>query len=424
MNDIDILVIGLTVILFACVSDVARNGRFTAPMMFAGIGLLLGPMILNVVRIPMQDETVKRVAELTLVVALFTDSVRINVKRLRRFHSLPIRLLGIGLPLTMVLGTFAAWWIFPSFGLWEAAVLAVMLGPTDAALGEPVVTSEEVPALVRQGLNVESGMNDGLGLPCLFIVASLAGAGTTAGAGDWTAYILLQILGGPVIGATIATVAAWAIARPLRRGWVGEDFFRLALFALPVVAYLAADMLQANGFLAAFAAGVVVSTRSEYTRDAVEEFAGTIGQLLNSTIFFLVGALLLPQFLHHIGWQHVVFALLALTVLRMGPVAMAVIGMGLHRRTTLFLGWYGPRGMASVIYLLIVLDTFDIAAIDDIAATVALTVLASIVLHGLTAAPGSRRYGQFARKLRSSDAENAPVPVQRVPGELCAKERA
>ncbi len=417
MDDIDILTIGLSVLLFACVSDVARGGRFTAPMMFAGIGLLFGPLVLGVVHLDLGDTTVQRVAELTLVTALFTDAVRIDVKRLRRYHSLPLRLLGVGLPLTIVAGTLLAWWLFPAFGFWQAAVLAVILAPTDAALGEPVMTSERVPALVRQGLNVESGLNDGLGLPCLLIAATLAGPGGVTDGGDWTVYVLLQIVGGPVVGALIALAAARAIAHPIRRGWVGDDFFRLALFALPIVAYLAADLLHANGFLAAFAAGIVVSTRSDDTRDAVEEFGGTMGQLLNATVFFMVGAVILPEFLHDIGWPHVIFATLALTLLRMGPVALCLTGMRLHPASLAFIGWYGARGMASVIYLLIVMEGFAIPHIADIAATIALTVMASIVLHGLTAAPGSRRYGDFAHKLHAGDAENGPIVPQRLPGE-------
>lgn len=419
MDQIDILAIGLCVILFAGISDYSRSGRFTAPMMFAGAGLLLGPLILNVIQIDLRATAITRLAELTLITALFTDAVRIDVSRLHRFHSLPLRLLGIGLPLTMVAGTLTAWWIFPGFGLWEAAVLAVILAPTDAALGEPVLTSDEVPALVRQGLNVESGLNDGLGLPCLFLVAALAvmQGGEPQGLGEWTISALLQIIGGLGVGAAVALIASWAIVRPLNRGWVGDDFFRLALVALPVVAYLVAEMLQANGFLATFAAGVVISTKSDETRDVVEDFSGTAGQLLNATVFFLVGAVILPQFLHHIEWPHVVFAVLSLTVLRMGPVALSLAGLSLHRNTLLFMGWFGPRGMASIIYLLVLIENYDIAVIDDIAATVSLTVLVSIVVHGLTAAPGSRRYGAYVKTLRISDAENDKVFEQRLPGQ-------
>lgn len=414
MDEIDILAIGITLLVFACVSDVARAGRFTAPMMFAGMGLLLGPLLLDLVQLDVGSGAVQKISEMTLVTALFTDAVRIDAKHVLKFHSMPMRLLGIGLPLTMVAGTLVAWWLFPAFGFWEAAVLAVILTPTDAALGEPVMTSEKVPALVRQGLNVESGLNDGLGLPCLVIAAYLATSGVSGptGAGEWAAYILLQIVGGPVIGLLIALVTAKAIARPIRLGWVGDDFFRLGLLALPIVAFLAADLVQANGFLAAFVAGIVVSTRSEATRNAVQDFGGTVGQFLSATVFFIVGAALLPAFLHHIGWPHVIFAVLALTVLRMVPVALALTGLRLHRRTLMFVGWFGPRGMASVIYLMIVIERYNVVGIDDIAATVALTVLISIILHGLTAASGSRRYGEFAHALHADDAERKPVPAQ------------
>ncbi|PRY93804.1 sodium/proton antiporter (CPA1 family) [Hasllibacter halocynthiae] len=421
MTDGVILAMALAVVLFACVSDLGREGRFTAPMMFAGMGLLLGPLGLGLLSINLRDAAVVRVAELTLVVTLFTDAVRIDIRRLRRFHSLPLRLLGIGLPLTMLAGTGAALLLFPGFGIWEAAVLAIILGPTDAALGEPVVDSEDVPRLVRQGLNVESGLNDGLGLPCLLIALALA-SGMTEMAPDgrpWPIWLAMQIIGGPLVGAGIAFVAARALERPVRKGWVGRDFFRLALLALPIIAYIVAEMVGANGFLSAFASGLVTSTRSDETRDEVDEFGGTVGQLLNSTVFFLVGALFLPEFLHHVGWPHVVFAILALTALRMVPVALAMMGLGLHPSTVTFLGWFGPRGMASVIYLLIVVEHDGIAGFDDIAATVALTVAISIVVHGMTAAPGSKRYGARMKRI---GADRVDVPDQRLPGERSGRQ--
>lgn len=407
-----ILAVAVAILLFACVSDRARSGRFTAPMMFAGIGVLVGPLLLNALQVDLEDGSVERLAELTLVTALFTNAVRIDIRRLRRFHALPLRLLGIGLPLTIAAGTVVALWLFPAFGFWEAVLLAVILGPTDAAVGEPVVTSEDVPTLVRQGLNVESGLNDGLGLPCLLIAASLAGEVGSLGQMPLGLYLAMQLLGGPAIGAAIALVAARAIERPLRSGWVGRDFFRLSLVALPVIAYLVADMAGANGFLAAFASGVVVSTRSEETRDEVEAFNGSLEQLLNATVFFLVGALFLPEFLHNVGWSHLGFAVLALTLLRMVPVALSTVGMGLHALTIGFLGWFGPRGMASVIYLLIVIEGYNVPGIDDIAATTALTVALSIVFHGVTAAPGSRKYGSYATAWQR---ERTSSPNQRLP---------
>ena len=407
-----LLVFAASVLVFACVSDVARDGRFTAPMMFAGVGLLVGPLAFGVIEIDLADKSIELLAELTLVVALFTDAVRIDLRRLHRFKGLPIRLLGIGLPLTMVAGTLVALWLFPEFGLWQAAVLAVILGPTDAALGEPVVTSDDVHGVVRQGLNVESGMNDGLGLPALLVVASLATVGTTAGrdAGEWTLTILVQVLGGPVLGLAIGFLGKRFLGASHARGWSRTDFNLLALFLLPISAFAAAELLGVNGFLAVFACGVVASTGSQALHDGVEEFTGTVGQLLNSAVFFLVGAVLLPEFLHRIDGRHVAFAALALTVLRMAPVGLALLSTRLHAGSVLFMGWFGPRGMASVIYLLIVIEGYDLPAIDDIAATTALTVLASIFLHGMTAAPGARRYGRYVRSLSADSAEDQPLP--------------
>ena len=415
MNTASLLVFAAAIVAFASVSGVARSGRFTAPMMFAGLGLLVGPLVAGVINLDIRNETIVLLAELTLVVALFTDAVRIDVRRLRRFKGLPIRLLGVGLPLTMVLGTFVAWWLFSGFGIWQAAVLAVILGPTDAALGEPVVTANEVHGVVRQGLNVESGLNDGLGLPALLIVASLAtvDGASDQGPRDWTLYVLLQLVGGPLVGLATGWMGKRLLNIGHARGWNGEDYSLLALFMLPIAAYTGAELLGANGFLATFACGVVASTGSQKLRDGVDDFTGTVSQLLNAAVFFLVGAVLLPEFLHEIDGRHVLFAGLALTLLRMGPVAIALLGTRLHAGSVLFMGWFGPRGMASVIYLLIVIDNYRLPAIDDIAATVALTVLASIFAHGMTAAPGVRRYASYVGSLKGWKAEDEPVPTDR-----------
>ncbi len=413
MNAAELFIFAAAVIGFASVSAIARRGRFTAPMMFAGVGLLAGPLVLDLVELDVGNETLNALAELTLVVTLFTDAVRIDLGRLRRHAGLPARMLGIGLPLTMLLGTFVALWLFPGFGLWEAAVLAIILGPTDAALGEPVVTAPEVHGVVRQGLNVESGLNDGLGLPALLVVAALASGHHTEDAGTWTLDILLQVAGGPLVGLAVGWAAKRLLQPSRAREWLSADFGNLALFMTPVAAYTGAEIVGANGFLAAFASGIVASTSSNVVREAVEEFTGTTVQLLNAAVFFLVGASLLPHYLHDIEWRHVAFAVLALTLLRMGPVALALIGTRLHAGSVLFMGWFGPRGTASVIYLLVVIGQFEVPGIEDIAATVSLTVLLSIVAHGMTAAPGARRYGAYVRRLAPDSAEDQPVPDER-----------
>ena len=198
----------------------------------------------------------------------------------------------------------------------------------------------------------------------------------------------------------------------MTRGWMDEVYLRLATLAVPLLAYGLAETVEGNGFLAAFACGLVVAARAARLRGAAGAFGEAEGQLLALGVFVLFGAVLLPD-LGSLGWRHVVFAALALTVLRMAPVAMSLVGLGLRPATVVFLGWFGPRGLASVIYLLLVLEEYAMPGIDDLRLTVLVTVAGSIVLHGISAAPLARLYGRSVR----TAAEDAQPPSEhhRVP---------
>ncbi|PRY95759.1 sodium/proton antiporter (CPA1 family) [Hasllibacter halocynthiae] len=384
--------LGLGLLLYALVSDRAGRDGITAPMGFVALGLALA--LLGNVDIGVDSSAIHDLAEAALVIALFTDASRIDVRRLRAQHGLPVRLLTIGLPGTMILGTVVAMILFPDLGLWPAAVLAVMLAPTDAALGQAVVSDRAVPARVRQALNVESGLNDGLAFPALLIAVSLAAADGGRGIGGWAGFIAAQLLLAPLVGGAVALLCARAIRTALGRGWMDETFLRISTLALPLLAYAGAEAVTANGFIAAFCCGLVTATRDERLRDAIADFAEAEGQLVTLIVFAAFGAVLLPGAWEGWEWRHVVYAVLSLTVLRMAPVWLSLLGTGLRRETVLFLGWFGPRGLASVIYLLLVLEENSFAGLADIEATTLLTVLLSVVLHGATAGPLARRYGK------------------------------
>ena len=401
--------------VFALVSRRAEAGVLTAPMAFTGFGFLMGAGALGVVDPPLRGTALQDLAEITLVVALFTDAARIDLRRLGRQHDVPLRLLGIGLPLTVVAGTALALALFPGLDLWSAAVLGVILAPTDAALGQAVVSDPRVPQRVRQALNVESGLNDGMAFPALLIAASLAGAGALGegggeaarGAAGWTAFVAGQLALGPLVGAAVGIAGALAAERAVARGWMNDVFLRISTLALALVSYTGAEIVGGNGFIAAFVCGLVVGTRSRRLLDGVEDFGETEGQLLTLVVFLLLGAVLLPD-VGGLGWRHWLYAVASLTAVRMIPVALSLVGTRLAPSTVLFLGWFGPRGLASIIYLLLVLEAGAIPGVADVERTVLLTIALSVVLHGATAAPLAGLYG---RRMKARDAAPEHRPV-------------
>lgn len=391
--------------MFVLVSNRLKSGGVTAATAFTAYGILLGPLVLGFIHIDLSDSVIEAMATITLVLTLFTDAMRIDVNQLKHDYKMPLRMLTIGLPLTIVAGIAVAALLFPNLSLAEAALLAVILAPTDAAVGQQVMTDGNVPVRVRRALNVESGLNDGLGLPALLFVASIATVGGTGahGAGDWATYLGKQMLLGPIAGAFIGLAGSLSVEYARRREWLNEDHLRLAVLGLALLSYTGADLVGGNGFIAVFFCGLLVSTRSDRLKKAAHSFETSAGQLFNLSIFLIFGAALLPEFMHAITWHHALFAVLALTVLRMGPVALSLLGLGLMPSTLAFVGWFGPRGMASIIYLLIVATDYDIPAINDIGATVVLTIVISVVIHGFSASPLAHLYSRRIKRRHASD---------------------
>ncbi|WP_164870848.1 cation:proton antiporter [Mesobaculum littorinae] len=411
----DLFIIALGVFGYALVSRRGESGSLTGPMVFTAMGLVLGEAVLDLVAFPVRNSALHMLAEVTLVLVLFTDAARIDVTRLSRDHDVPLRLLAIGLPMTMVLGTLAAWWIFPGLGLWQAAVLGVILAPTDAALGQAVVTNGAIPQRVRQALNVESGLNDGLAFPVLLIVLSLAFEAVEGrGAGGWSLFIAGQLLVGPAVGIAVGWLGVRAINAAAEARLMNQVFLQIAVLSLALLAYGGAELAHGNGFIAAFAAGMAVATSTRRVLDALEDFGETEGQLLSLVVFLLFGAVLLPTAFDTLTWRHVVYAALSLTVLRMVPVALALTGTRLRPVTALFLGWFGPRGLASILYLLLILEEDGVQLGGDLAPAILLTVAGSVILHGASAAPAARAYARWiaARDTAPEDRPVFPFPTR------------
>jgi sodium/hydrogen antiporter len=386
-------VVALTLLAFAAISGRIAGTPITAPMVFTAIGLLVGSEALGLIDVAPAGETVKLLAEATLALVLFADASRIDVHALRGQLSVPLRLLGIGLPLTLLGGFVVALVVFPKLSWSEALLLAVILAPTDAALGQAVVTLKSLPSRVRQGLNVESGLNDGGSVPFLMLFIALAASHEGLEDG-WLQFALEQIGYGTLIGAAVGAAGGVALRRAAERGWTVPVFEQLALASLAVIAWLLADQAGGNGFIAAFVGGAAAGMAAGALRDRVLEFTEDEGQILNLAVFFIFGVFAADA-LGEATWQMVAYAVLSLTVIRMLPVAIAVVGLGLSASTIAFLGWFGPRGLASIILALVVVEEEPgLAGIDQIFLVMTVTVLLSIFAHGVTAAPLTRRYAR------------------------------
>ena len=411
MDPSSIAFIALAVCLFAAFSQKAERSPLTPPMFFLGVGIFLGDAGLGWAHLEIDGEAIHVLAELTLVLVLFTDAARIDLACLRREESLPARLLGIGMPLTVAAGATAAIVVFPGLGWAEALLLAAILTPTDAALGQAVVTNPLVPLRIRQSLNVESGLNDGIALPVVLVFASLAGAHDDAiDASYWLRFAALAVTLGPLVGAAVGFIGGRVVAWGTQSGWINPAFQRIAGLGLALLAFGAAESVGGNGFIAAFAAGLALGNTARGVCECLYEFGEAEGQLLTLLVFFAFGAAMLPEALPHATGEAILYALLSLTVIRMVPVTLSLLGTGLRPASIAFLGWFGPRGLASILFALLVVEEGSLQSGPFLLAVVVLTVLGSAFLHGLTAYPIARRYGEYASAIAVAKAEHADAP--------------
>ncbi len=406
----EVAIIAGVVVAFALVSRRISPTIVSAPMLFVAAGLILGPQVVDVVDLEIEVEGVALVGEVTLAILLFSDATRIDLGVLRREVMLPARLLGIGLPLTVGLGAGMVALLVDGVSGWEAALIAAILAPTDAALGQEVVTDRAVPARIRQALNVESGLNDGLVVPAVALFLALTVEEEDTGTAQfWVRFAFEQIGVGVVVGVAAGAVGAWLLHRASLRGWVDGAYAQLATLAVGLAGFTASLELGGNGFIAAFAAGLTfgrVSPDSEHLGEYTEDTA----QLAAAVSFFLFGNVLLGPALSEATVGILVCAIGALTVGRMVPVAVAMTGTGAAAPTVAFVGWFGPRGLASILFGLLLLEE-ELVGADALFAIVAWTVLLSVVLHGATAAWGARRYGEWWQSMSSHEQAEMPEGV-------------
>ena len=403
---VDLAVLASVIFLFGLVSRRLEGTVLTAPLVFVAAGVILGPAGLALVEFKLDDHSVLLLGEIALAIVLFTDVARTNPSALRQNEVLPLRLLGIGMPLTIALGTFVATLVLTDLTFWEAAIVGTVLAPTDAALGQAVVNNPRVPIRIRQALNVEAGLNDGLSVPFLALFLTLAVAEEELqSASYWIRFALEQVGLGVLVGVGVGLAGGWLVSWASKREWMTESFERLVLLALAIIAWALADQIGGNGFIAAFVGGLVVGPTVERVGEQLLRFTEAEGQLLNLSVFFVFGVLVIGL-IQPLSWQVALYALLSLSVIRMLPVAVSLAGTHLRSVSVLFMGWFGPRGLASIVLGLIVVSEAPLlAGREEIELVVALTVLFSVLLHGITAAPLSATYARRVEEMAADAPE-------------------
>lgn len=420
-------VLALLVVVYAAVARRLDAWSVTPAIAFVAAGAVLGPSGADVLHLAIGTESTKLLAEVALAVLLFGDATTVDPRGAEHDSPLIARMLLIGLPLTVAAGTLAGAAVLDGPGWTEVALLAAILAPTDAALGMAVFTNRAVPVRVRRVLNVESGLNDGIATPVVaFLIAAVVSE--TGPSGDDAVVDALREMGlGAAMGVATGVVGALLLVFALRRVWASPTSLEIGVLGLAAFAYAGALAVEGNGFVAAFTAGLAFRAASRNRLHAHVGYTETTGQVLTLVVWTIFGALLAaPVITDGTGPRPLVYAVLSLTAIRMIPVALALTGAGLHRSTVAFMGWFGPRGMASVVFTLLLLIEVEAAGAEvpgELVEAAAWTILLSVVLHGLTAGSLGRRYGAFIRGLGPGRPESEgpePRTRQRVPGQETA----
>jgi NhaP-type Na+/H+ or K+/H+ antiporter len=389
-----ILYIGFCLFAFALVQRWLAKTPITGPMVFVAFGLVAGASGLGIISGDggQTVDVVDIVFQGTLVLLLFTDAAALRFSSWKKDADLPSRLLGIGLPLTIGLGTIFAALLFTDLSIWEAAIVGAITAPTDAALGAAVIANPRVPERIRQALDIEAGLNDGISFPFVLIFIGLAGPEQGPGVIETFAVAIGVAV---LVGIAVGFVGGKLMVRATDAGTMGHNWSSIAVIVLASTAFILSDAGGGSGFIAAFVGGLAYGEATRGKIKSNEHLAVNLGLGLTQVSFLLFGALILEPALGEITWPVIVMAILSLSVARMAPVAISMIGMKLNRVTILYMGWFGPRGLATIVFAALVVTEADLPGTSTITVVAAVIVGLSVLLHGLTAYPGSQAYATW-----------------------------
>jgi len=392
---IELAVLALFIFCYSLVAGRVERAAASGPIVFVIAGLLMGPLGLGWFDGDVSNTELRVLADLTLALILFIDAANADLAILKRQFRIPSRMLLFGLPGVIFLGTIIAALLFDTLSLFEAAILGTVLAATDAALGKAVVTNKAVPTQIREGLNIESGLNDGLCVPILLVFIALTlGSGTEGGSTMLALKLVTKEIGiGLIVGLGLTAVGTWALRWCRDKGWVTEIWKQVTVVALAIACFSVAQSLHGSGYIAAFTGGLLFGFMAkEATHRLVLAAEGT-GETLALMTWFVFGTAVIGQSIEYFTWEMLVYALLSLTVIRILPIFLSLSGTGESTASKLFLGWFGPRGLASIVFAIIVINK-GVPGSKFIAMVVVLTVFLSLVAHGVSANPLAKLLGQ------------------------------
>ncbi len=395
----DLAILALFALVYSAVAGRIERTWISGPIVFTIFGLFIGPVGFDLLALKSDGDTMRTLAELTLAMVLFTDAAGADMGVLSKAKALPIRLLLLGLPLTILLGFGLGVVLIDKLSLFEIALLATLLAPTDAALGKAVVTNEAVPEDVRQGLNVESGLNDGICVPILFVFLALA-LDQAGEKGPWHLAMILvaEELGiGLAVGLGLTTLAAFLLKFAKVQQWLTNTWIQVPVVALALGCFAVAQSFGGSGFIAAFSGGLLFGVLARQARDVFLRAAEATGDTLALITWVLFGSAVVGQAVGHFSWLILLYSLLALTLIRMLPVFFVLTGTGMSTESKLFVGWFGPRGLASIVFAVIVVDA-KLPNSGPITMTAVCTIVMSILMHGVTANPWAKAFGRRSQQ--------------------------
>lgn len=390
---------------FGLVAERVSRTVLTAPMVFIALGAVLATT--GILPGERTEALLHPVAEIALIVLLFLDAAQTDMQALRRSNVWPRRMLLIGFPLAILIGTFVAWFVLAGTALVLAALTAAILTPTDAALGQSVVTNPAVPERSRRTLTVESGLNDGLALPIILMLAAAAAYEMERGSGDWLIFGAKQVILGPLVGIAVGSIGGRALIWAKDNKTTSTAYEGVSALAMAAAAYTGADWIGGNGFIATFVAGLCFGSVVKGRCPFIYEFAEGEGQLLTWGAFLMIGAGLVPAAIAHLTLPALSVILLSLFVVRPLAIWLSLIGTDAKPLDRLFFGWFGPRGLATALFALVVLHELPPEIGESVLYLAVNAVWISALLHGVTALPFGKIYGRMSGA-PSPDTESLP----------------
>ena len=382
-----------------------KLGKFsiTMPIFVVLVSAFLSIKAFSLLQLSVSSTSVETLVELTLGLLLFADASALDFNKVKDDTSLPGRLLLIGLPLVILIGALTAFIFYRSEGIGFAFLVATILAPTDAALGLPIFNNPRMPIRISRALNVESGLNDGIATPLVTLFIALSIEELTHTQHNFIVSALYQIGIGAGVGIVLGILGGWLFDRAEKNKWTSPEAMQIGNLALALLIFFVAQALGGNSFIAVFIAGIMFGYRTKHHLHEATGFTEVTGTLFSVFVWMVFGAQLVVPIIKNFNPLFFLYGVFSLTLIRMIPVAISMMGTKLRLDTVLVMGWFGPRGLASVVFLIMAREAAIEAQIqtDLLVGTISWTILLSVLLHGITALPLANWYGSRMDKASS-----------------------